>query len=65
MVGDHDLETPGLGLGDLVNGGDPTVDREHEPDAVVGQPGERRAGHAVAFLEAAGKVPSHVGAELT
>ena len=64
MVGDDDLEPARPRLGDLLDRGDPAVDREHEPDALVGEPRERVAGHAVALLEAAREVPDDVRAEL-
>ena len=65
MVGDHDFETSRLCFRDLLDRGYPAVDREHEPDAVVGQSSQGRARDAVTLLEAARKVPDHVGAELT
>ena len=46
-----------LRLGDLVDGGDPAVDGDDEPDAVVGQPLERVARDAVALLETAREMP--------
>jgi hypothetical protein len=37
---------------DLGDGGDPAVDREHEVEAFLGEPGERARVQAVALLEA-------------
>ena len=64
MVGDDDLEAERLRLGDLLDGGDPAVDREHEPDAVGCELREGDTRHAVALLEPARQVPRDVGAEL-
>ena len=65
VVGDHDVEpTPGR-LGNLVDGGDTAIDRQHESDAVVRESREGLARDAVALLEATRKVPYDVGAELT
>src|SRR6266566_1954189 len=64
MVGDDDLEPARASLGDLLDGGDPAVDGEDEPAALVGESREGLALHAVALLEAARKVPLHVCAEL-
>ena len=43
MVGDDDLEPAPPGLGDLVDGRDPAVDGQDEPDALVREPAERLA----------------------
>ena len=64
VVGHDHLEPEGLRLRDLVDGGDPAVDRQHEPDALVGEPAEGVARDAVALLEAARKMPDDVRAEL-
>ena len=64
MVGDDDLETSSRRLGDLVDGGDPAVDGEHEAEAVVREPPDRLARHAVALLEPARQVPRDLPAEL-
>ena len=44
VVGDDHLEAARLRLGDLRDGGDAAVDREHEAAALVGEPAERRRG---------------------
>ncbi len=59
-----DLEAERLRLGDLLDGGDPAVDGEHEPAAVFGEPRDRGAGDAVALLEPARQVPLDLRAEL-
>ena len=64
MVGDDHLEPARLRLRDLVDGGDPAVDGQHEPAAFVREPAERRARDAVALVEAARQMPVDVGAEL-
>ena len=64
MVGDDDLEPAPRRLGDLLDGGDPAVDRQDEPDPVVGEPAQRLARDAVALLEAARQVPVGVRPEL-
>ncbi len=64
VVGHDHLEPERLRLGDLLDGRDPAVDGEDEPDALLGEPTERVARHAVALLEAAREVPHDVRAEL-
>ena len=59
-----DLEPERAAPRNLVDGRDAAVDGEHEPVALLGQPRERLAASAVAFLEAAGQVPADVGAEI-
>ncbi len=60
-----DLEPTSSRLGDLVDGGDAAVDREHEPDAVVREPGQGLARDTVALLEATRKMPDDVGTQFT
>ena len=64
MVGDDDLEPARPRLGDLLDRGHAAVDREDEPAALIGEPLERFALDAVAFLETARQVPDDVRAEL-
>ena len=64
MVGDDDLEPARLRRGDLGDGGDPAVDGEQEPAALLREPRDRLARDAVALLEAARQVPVDLGAEL-
>ena len=64
VVRDDDVEPLRAGLRDFLDGGDPAVDGQHEPAALVGEPRERLALHPVALLEAARQVPFDVGAEL-
>ena len=63
VVGDDHLEAERAGLRDLVDGRDPAVDGEHEPAAVLGEPGERLGRDAVALLEPARQMPLDLGAE--
>ncbi len=51
-------------LRDLVDGGDPAVDGQDEPDALLDEPSEGVARDAVSLLEAARKMPDDVRAEL-
>ena len=64
VVGDDHLEPGGLRLCDLVDCGDPAVDRQDEAAPFRGQARERLACDAVALLEAARQVPVDLGAEL-
>ncbi|MDX6487303.1 MAG: isopenicillin-N epimerase, partial [Gaiellaceae bacterium] len=64
VVGDDDVEAGGARLGDLGDGRDPAVDREHEPAAVVGESRQRRAADAVALVEATRQVPLDVRSEV-
>ena len=64
VVRDDDVETEPAGLGDLGDRGDAAVDREHELDAVLGKPGDRLRGKAVALLEPRRQMPDGLGAEL-
>ena len=64
VVGDDHFEPACARLGNLRDGGDAAVDREHQPAALVGEPADRRARDAVALVEAARQVPVDVGAEL-
>jgi len=52
-------------LGDLLHRGDTAVDRQDEPDALVGEPAQRLARDAVPLLEAARQMPVGVRAELS
>ena len=65
VIGDDHLEPARLRAGDLLDGGDPAVDRQDEPDALVRQSLERLARDAVALLEPARQMPADVRAELT
>ncbi len=64
VIRDDDLEAERSRLRDLRDRGDPAVDRHEEAHALVDQPGERVAGHAVALLEPARQMPHDVGIEL-
>ena len=64
MVGDDHVQPQRLRAGDLLDGGDPAVDREHELAALVGEPLDRLPRDAVALVEAAREVPVDVRAEL-
>ena len=64
VVGDDHLEPARPRLGDLLDRGDPAVDGDDEPAALVGEPRERLGTHAVALVEAARQVPVDLGAEL-
>ena len=64
MVGDHDLEAPRAGGGDLVDGGDAAVDGHDEPAAFVRQALDGPERQPVALVEAVRQVPVDVGAEL-
>ena len=64
MVRDDDVEAAFFRLGHLGDGRDPAVDGEDEPAALVGEPGERLAADAVAFVEATRQMPGDLGAEL-
>src|SRR5437773_10257729 len=64
VIRDDHLEAASLRLRDLPDRGDAAVDREHEPDAVVGELLERVMRDAVPFLEAARQMPHRVRADL-
>ena len=64
VVGDDHVQAELACAADLVDGGDPAVDREHEPAAFVGETLERAAADAVAFVEPARQMPLHVRAQL-
>ena len=64
MIGDDDLKAEPLGLLDRLDGGDPAVDREEEPVALLGEAPHRLDLHAVALVEAAREMPGRVGAQL-
>ena len=63
MVGDDHVEAARLRGSDLLGRRDPTVDRQEQAAALVGEPRDRVARDAVTFLEAARQVPLDVGAE--
>ena len=63
VVCDDDLEAGGARLGHLLDRSDPAVDREQKRTFLAGQPCQGLAGHAVALLEAARKVPVDLRAQ--
>ena len=64
MVRDDDVEAERTRMLDLCDRSDPAIDRQHEVEALVGQPRERVRIQAVAFLEPRRQVPGHVGFQL-
>ncbi len=64
VVRHDDLEAERLRLCDLVDCGDPAVDREDEADTLSRETGERLARDAVALFEPTREMPHHVRVEL-
>ena len=64
VVRDDDVEPELSRARNLVDGSDSTVDRHHEPEALLGNPCERLLGDAVPLLEAAREMPLDIGSEL-
>ncbi len=64
VIGDDHLEPEPCRLLHFEDRRDSAVDGEHEADPVLGQPGNRLRGEAVALLEPRREVPRRVGAEL-
>jgi hypothetical protein len=65
VVGHDDLQPELARPANLVDRGDPAVDRQDETAALVGEAFERVAADAVALVEPARQMPLHVGAELS
>ena len=64
VVGDDHVEPARLRRGNLLHRRDPAVDSHEQAATLVGEPGDRVAGDAVALLEAARQMPLDLGAEL-
>jgi hypothetical protein len=64
VVGDDHIESGSLRFRDFLNSRNPAVHGEHETEALSGEPRERLARHAVAFLEPARQMPRDVGTQL-